>query len=138
MRDHLKLVSATSSPRVTATFELKVVRALCNRLDNMHGGAIGLVYDMCTTMAMAPASRSDFWFFGGVSRTLSVTFLRPPKIGMDVLVECELLQIGSRLGKSFCRRCYLVVGIFVLMDCIILQQRYRERWYRRKRANCSV
>lgn len=83
-----------------ATFEFRVVRALCNRLDNMHGGAISLVYDMCTTMAMAPASKRDFWFFGGVSRTLSVTFLRPLKIGMEVLVECELVQIGSRLGES--------------------------------------
>lgn len=101
MRDHLKLVSATAVPKVTAGFEFKVVRPLCNRLDNMHGGAISLTYDMCTTMTMAPASKIDFWFFGGVSRTLSITFLRPAKIGMDVIVECELMQIGTRLGKHF-------------------------------------
>lgn len=99
MSDHLRLVSATAAPKVTAVFEFKAVRALCSRIDNMHGGAIGLVYDMCTTMTMAPASRRDFWFFGGVSRTLSITYLRPVQLGMDVVVECELLQIGKRLGR---------------------------------------
>lgn len=93
---------------MTATFEFRVVRALCNRLDNMHGGAISLVYDMCTTMAMAPASKPDFWFFGGVSRTLSVTFLRPLKVGMEVLVECEVVQIGSRLGESMPLRSFVI------------------------------
>jgi acyl-coenzyme A thioesterase 13 len=107
MRDHLKLVSATAVPKVTAVFEFKVVRALCNRLDNMHGGAISLVYDMCTTMAMAPVSKLDFWFFGGVSRTLSVTFLRPVKLGMEILVECELVQIGTRLGEIFGLQAFL-------------------------------
>lgn len=100
MTQSLKLISATASPKVTATFEFTVERPLCNRMDNMHGGAVSLAYDMCTTMAMAPISTPDFWMFGGVSRTLSVTFLRPAMLGTEVVVECELLQIGARLGKS--------------------------------------
>lgn len=107
MRDHLKVKSATAIPKVTAVFEFKVVRELCNRLDNMHGGAVSLVFDMCTTMAMAPASTQEFWLFGGVSRTLMVTFLRPIVIGTEVEVSCELLQIGNRLGKGVSRFIFL-------------------------------
>jgi acyl-coenzyme A thioesterase 13 len=106
MRDHLKVLSATAAPKVTATFELKVVRGFCNRIGNMHGGAVSLIFDMCTTMTQAPISRVDFWHFGGVSRTLSVTFLRPTPVGTEVVIECEVIQIGARLGEfAYCRFC---------------------------------
>jgi len=98
MRDHIRVVSATGPPRVTATFELDITPAFSNRMGNMHGGAIALVFDMCTTMCAAPLARRDFWWFGGVSRTLSITYLRPVKVGVVVLIECEVLQMGERLA----------------------------------------
>lgn len=100
MADHLSLVSATAKPTATTVFEMAVTAAFTNRMGNMHGGAIALVYDMCTTMAAAPVARKDFWWFGGVSRTLNVTFMRPVKLGMRIVIESEVLQIGSRLGKQ--------------------------------------
>jgi acyl-coenzyme A thioesterase 13 len=98
MRECLRIVSATKSPRVTCVFELDVTGRWSNRMGNMHGGAIALVFDMCTTMCAAPLARRDFWWFGGVSRTLAVTYLRPVTMGMVVEVRCEVLQMGRRLA----------------------------------------
>ena len=101
MADHLCLIRATAKPTATTVFELTITQAFTNRMGNMHGGAIATVYDMCTTMTAAPLSRRDFWWFGGVSRTLSVTFMRPVKMGMRVIIESEVLQMGTRLGKQY-------------------------------------
>jgi acyl-coenzyme A thioesterase 13 len=98
MRECLRVVSATKSPKATSLFELDVTGRWSNRMGNMHGGAIALVSDMCTTMCAAPLARKDFWVFGGVSRTLAVTYLRPVTMGMVVEVRCEVLQMGRRLA----------------------------------------
>lgn len=99
MKHHLKLLSATATPKVTATFRMKVTKDFCSTMGNMHGGAIALVLDMCTTTCMAPVSTPDFWLFGGVSRTLNTTFLRAIKQGTEIEVFCEVLHVGARLGK---------------------------------------
>ncbi|KAK0387731.1 hypothetical protein NLU13_3976 [Sarocladium strictum] len=98
MREKLEVVSAESSPdKTAAVFLLRAGQSLSNRLGNIHGGAVALIYDMCTTMSAAPLSRKGFWEFGGVSRNLSVTYIRPAKADRDILVECEVLHMGQRL-----------------------------------------
>ena len=92
----LRLISATAPPKVTGTFELDVTPAYTNRLEVMHGGAAAMVHDICTTITQAGVSRKNFWQFGGVSRVLSITYLRPVKAGMCVRIECEVLQVGSK------------------------------------------
>ncbi|KAH7159419.1 putative acyl-coenzyme A thioesterase 13 [Dactylonectria estremocensis] len=99
MREQLEVVSASvSQGKATAVFLLKGGPNLKNRLGNVHGGAVALIYDMCTTMCAAPVAREGFWQFGGVSRNLSVTYMRPMRADRQVLVECEVLQIGARLA----------------------------------------
>ena len=66
----------------------------------MHGGAQALLVDMCTTMAVAPLSSEEFWHFGGLTRTLNVTCLKPVPGGEVVYVDCEVKGIGKRLGES--------------------------------------
>ncbi|KAF5640794.1 hypothetical protein F52700_3505 [Fusarium sp. NRRL 52700] len=97
MREKLEVVSAESSrDKTAAVFLLRAGQSLCNRLGNIHGGAIALIFDMCTTMSAAPLARKGFWEFGGVSRNISVTYLRPAKADRDILVECEVLSMGKR------------------------------------------
>ncbi|GAP88664.2 putative thioesterase superfamily protein [Rosellinia necatrix] len=43
-------------------------------------------------------SRPGFWQYGGVSRTLNVTYLRPVPVGTTVDVECEVVHAGQRLS----------------------------------------
>lgn len=99
MRQHLKVTNAKAEPKAIVDFEMIVAPVFGSRMGNMHGGAVALVYDMCTTMCAAPLSRKDFWWFGGVTRTLSVTCLRPVKVGMRIAIECEVLQMGTKLGQ---------------------------------------
>ncbi|CAH0039557.1 unnamed protein product [Clonostachys rhizophaga] len=99
MRDQITLVSVSSCEEETmAIFLVKGGSNLSNRLGNLHGGAISLIYDMCTTMCAAPLAREGFWEFGGVSQNLSVTFLRPAKANRQILVKCQVLKIGKRLA----------------------------------------
>jgi len=60
----------------------------------LHGGAIALVIDIATTLALAPIARPGFWQYGGVSRTLSVTYLRPAPLGTTVRIVAEVVQAG--------------------------------------------
>lgn len=94
------LDSVWTEPQTGAKFELDIKPAMCNRMGNLHGGAAATIFDMCTTIAAAPLAKEGFWDFGGVSRTLSVTYMRPVPVNIKVLVECTVMQIGKRLGES--------------------------------------
>jgi acyl-coenzyme A thioesterase 13 len=52
-------------------------------------------------LAVAPIAREDFWHFGGVSRTLGVTFLRPCPLGEVIVCVGEVVQVGRLLGALF-------------------------------------
>lgn len=106
---NIRVIAAESAPSETphewasrAVFDVDVVPELCNPMKNMHGGAVSLVADMATTMAAAPAAVKGFWEFGGVSRTLGVTFLSPVLMGSVMEVECKLLSVGKRLSVIQC------------------------------------
>lgn len=99
MRNHIQLVSAERTiDGCIAVFTMKNDAEFSNRMGNMHGGAVAMIHDMCTTMCAAPLAKEGFWVFGGVSRNLSITFLRPVRSGTELLIECEVLQQGERLA----------------------------------------
>jgi acyl-coenzyme A thioesterase 13 len=74
----------------------------------MHGGAAGVIFDMCTTTALGPLARPGFWewvsflfisdvsavklllgmalmtcgsFLGGVTRSLNISYLKAIPMG---------------------------------------------------------
>ena len=102
IKDHLSLVSVSVDPTNRdvgySTFELKVPRSLCNAGDNLHGGAVALIFDICTSMTVGAVSREGFWDKGHVSRTLNCTYLRPAPEGTVVLVESEIVHLGKSMG----------------------------------------
>lgn len=54
-----KLIDASSAG--TAAFELPITREYGNINGVMHGGAAGVIFDMCTTVALAPLSKPGYW-----------------------------------------------------------------------------
>lgn len=86
-----------------ATFSFKVPATYTNQPEGSsrlttHGGAIAMFFDMLTSMAII-ASNTAGWESTGVSRGLSVTYLRPPVEGEACLIEAEVVQIGRRLAE---------------------------------------
>ncbi|KAI5788286.1 HotDog domain-containing protein [Geopyxis carbonaria] len=66
-------------------------------MGNLHGGAAALIFDVCTTAALAPIAAPGFYSYAGVTRSLNVTYLRPVPVGSEVSVVCEVLHAGRRL-----------------------------------------
>jgi len=58
--DNVKIIDASENPS-QVTFELTVSENYGNVNGVMHGGAVGLIFDMCTTSALAPLARPGYW-----------------------------------------------------------------------------
>ncbi|OCK77640.1 hypothetical protein K432DRAFT_358252 [Lepidopterella palustris CBS 459.81] len=100
----MTLTSATFQPtashpyHATTSFTMTVPRQLCNLSGNLHGGAVALIFDICTSVTISVAASPGFWDSGHVSRTLNCTYLRPAKLGMKVVIESEVVHLGRRMG----------------------------------------
>ena len=99
---HLSLLSSSppDPPRHGArlTFKFDVKQIHSNTIGNMQGGCVSTVFDYTTSLALGMINKPGYWFFLGVTRTLTVTVLRPVVVGEAVLVECEVVNAGRRLA----------------------------------------
>lgn len=75
---------------------------------NLHGGAVALIFDICTSTAITAAAKDGFWDTGHVSRNLNCTYLRPAADGSKVYVESQVVHLGKRMG--------LVTGVIKTED----------------------
>ena len=88
-----------------------------NASGNLHGGAQATLLDIVTSYAVACAARKGFWETSGVTRVLSVSYLRPAPTGTEVVIEGE---VGFILLLWFFPARLFLRGICVLrreIDC---------------------
>ncbi|TFK77547.1 hypothetical protein BDN72DRAFT_852604 [Pluteus cervinus] len=95
-------------------FEVLVVEGLCNARKVMHGSAMALVFDICSSASMVAISRPGYWAidhrrdkegdaqFVGVSRNLNVTAIRPAVVGSTVIVQVRPMHVGARNALLEC------------------------------------
>lgn len=86
-----------------ATFSFKVPPTYSNQPEGSeklttHGGAIATFFDMTTSLAILACNAEGWGTSTGVSRGLSVSYLRPPVEGEACLIDTEVIQIGRRLA----------------------------------------
>lgn len=81
-------------PRPQTPFEVSIDPYLCNVGGTLHGGAASTILDNLTSEALHIAARKGWIDYGSVSRTLTVTFLRPVVTGSKVRVGVEVVQAG--------------------------------------------
>ncbi|KAF1981808.1 thioesterase family protein-like protein [Aulographum hederae CBS 113979] len=93
----LKLVDA--GPEGSVLFEMTIGKNFSNLNDVMHGGAAGVIFDMSTTTALGPLSRPGFYYFlGGVTRTLNISYLRAVPTGTTVRLRSWVTSVGRTMA----------------------------------------
>ncbi|EXJ83366.1 hypothetical protein A1O1_06987 [Capronia coronata CBS 617.96] len=102
LRSGVKLVDV--QPNITK-WEIEIGSHLCNRSRNLHGGAAATILDNLTSTALLTIAKPGFLDGGHVSRTITMSYLRPVPIGAKVTVDCEVQSAGRNManivGKIF-------------------------------------
>ncbi|KAJ5731929.1 Thioesterase superfamily [Penicillium malachiteum] len=94
----LRFESASQGPPAKVSFTFTVTRPLCNTLGSLHGGCAATLVDILSTTILMGVSRPGRFGFGGVSRNLRLTYLRPVPLGSEARVMCEVMHVGKRLA----------------------------------------
>ncbi|KAK3066436.1 hypothetical protein LTR53_017218, partial [Teratosphaeriaceae sp. CCFEE 6253] len=86
----------------TATFHLTIPPTYLNSPDpaspTIHGGAMAQWFDATTSMPLLCVRKVWAETWSGVTRSLSVTYLRPPKEGEEIVIEAEVIQCARRMA----------------------------------------
>lgn len=82
----------------TGTFTFRVESYYCNGSGNLHGGAQSMMYDICSSLVLQSIGKRGFWINAGVSRVLTVNYLRPAPEGTELEMECEVVAAGKSLA----------------------------------------
>jgi len=80
-------------------YVLNVLPKLCSRGGNLHGGAAAALFDILTSITLLTIAKPGHWDTLGVSRTLTVTYLRPLPLGTKVFVDCAVVAVGKNLAN---------------------------------------
>jgi acyl-coenzyme A thioesterase 13 len=90
---------STNQNKLSVRYSFRVTARLCNRGRNLHGGAASTLFDTLTSLVLLTLGDMPQWDTLGVSRNLSVTFLRPIPIGTKVFLDCDVIAAGKRLAN---------------------------------------
>lgn len=86
-------------------WEMEIGSHLCNKTGNLHGGAAATILDNLTSTALLTIAKPGFLDGGHVSRTITMSYLRPVPMGSKVTIDCEVQAAGRNtaniLGKVF-------------------------------------
>jgi uncharacterized protein (TIGR00369 family) len=92
--DHLIQINHDSE----VLFRLNVLDEFCNIQKTLHGGAIGTIIDITTTIAISSLDKKTR---KNVSVELSTHFINPIKLNSEILIYCKIPKIGKTLAYSY-------------------------------------
>jgi acyl-coenzyme A thioesterase 13 len=84
-----------------AIFEITIQPYLCSKMRTLHGGAGCTLLDMLTSAILTFMARPGSLEAGHVSRTMTMTYLRPIQEGQTVVVECRPVSVGKNYANVY-------------------------------------
>ncbi|PGH12197.1 hypothetical protein AJ80_06817 [Polytolypa hystricis UAMH7299] len=97
LMNDLRLIEG--NPAGGATWELPVTEFWANLNGVMHGGAYGVIFDMCTAISMSTISREGYWeFLAGVTRSLNISYLKAIPVGTTIRIRATVIQHGKTMA----------------------------------------
>lgn len=93
----VKFISLSPTQSCTK-FEFIVDENMSNLDGNLHGGAATTIFDNLTSTALFTLDGISSWDALGVTRSLTVTFLRPLPLGASVELSCEVVAKGKKMA----------------------------------------
>ena len=89
-------------------WEMEILPGHCNKGNNLHGGCSCTLLDTLTSTALLTLSKPGFLDGGHVSRTITMSYLRPVPVGTRVKIECEVVAAGKTTAN--------LLGVIKTMD----------------------
>ena len=80
-------------------WELPIELVHCNKTGNLHGGSACIILDNLTSTALLTIAKPGFLDGGHVSRTITMSYLRPVPLGSTVKIVCEVVAAGRNKEK---------------------------------------
>lgn len=90
----MEKVDLLSCEEGKASFKMKVEEGHLNGVGTLHGGMTATLIDNLTTLAILtkPPHQS------GVSVDMSISYLRPARIGDEIVINTEVTKLGQSLA----------------------------------------
>jgi acyl-coenzyme A thioesterase 13 len=80
-------------------FTMSIPESLCNKSGNLHGGMAATILDNLTSTALLTLAKPGFLDAGHVSRTITMSYLRPVPMGSEVEIICDVVSAGRNLAN---------------------------------------
>lgn len=120
-------ITLTSASPNRTVWEMDIPTHLCNKSANLHGGAAATLLDNLTSTALMTIAKPGFLDGGHVSRTITMSYLRPVPQGSHVTVDCEV-QAAGRNTANIVGKVYLNGKLCVtcVHDKVVFSSRVNE------------
>lgn len=80
----------TSKTHARVCFRFPVLHEYVNHTKGLHGGSLGIIFDIVGAWPMFLVARPDFWAYAGVTRSLRYVLLNPVQEGETLVAEGEV------------------------------------------------
>lgn len=92
-------ITLTSARLGRTEWTMNVTTEHCNKSKNLHGGMACTILDNLTSTALLTLAKPGFLDAGHVSRTITMSYLRPVPLGSKVTIVCEVVQAGRNTAN---------------------------------------
>jgi acyl-coenzyme A thioesterase PaaI-like protein len=97
----VKNVRLVSVKEGSTHWEIDIEPHLCNKGKNLHGGAACTILDNLTSTALLTIAKPGFLDGGHVSRTITMSYLRPVPMYSKAEIECRVVAAGKSTANLY-------------------------------------